>query len=72
MLNQVRNNGCPELTAADAVQVAGAAAVASLGGPTCPLLMGRPDSGTTDNTTGLPSQCDNDTTQIVPGGLIGR
>ena len=71
-MNQVKAAGCPALTAADTIQVAGAASVAFLGGPVCPLLMGRPDSGTTDVTANLPNPCDDDTNGVAAGGAIGR
>ena len=60
----VHSAGCPNLSVADAVQVTGAAAVFSLGGPQCALLMGRPDSGSTDSTAGLPNHCDDAGTGI--------
>ena len=48
---------CPALTAADAIQVVGAATVAVMGGPTCSLLLGRPDSSGLDDSTALPDIC---------------
>ena len=45
-------------------QVAGAAAVSVLGGPACPMLMGRPDKGSADITSGLPNICDNANTGV--------
>lgn len=59
ILAAARNAGCPQLTAADAIQVAGAVAVASKGGPACSMLMGRPDKATADDLSGLPSECDD-------------
>ena len=52
-------------------QVTGAAAVYSLGGPQCALLMGRPDSGSTDSTTGLPDPCDSASTSIGRFSTMG-
>lgn len=65
----MRTAGCPGITVADVVQIAGAAAVTYFGGPKCPLLMGRPDSGptSTDSTEYLPNDkyaCDNATDGI--------
>ena len=64
ILSTVKAAGCIGITAADVVQVAGAAAVNLLGGPQCPLLMGRPDSGTTDSTAALPHECDTSGTEV--------
>jgi hypothetical protein len=64
IVSSVRNQGCA-LTFADAIQVAGAAAVARAGGPTCAMLMGRPDRGAADAATGrLPSNCDSAQAQV--------
>ena len=41
------------------VKVVAAAAVKLLGGPGCRLLMGRPDKGGPDNTSGMPDECDS-------------
>jgi catalase (peroxidase I) len=66
LVNTVRQRGCPGLSFADAIQVAGAVAVYVSGGPQCPLLMGRPDvsSGGTDSIAGLPHFC-NDAGELV-------
>ena len=64
ILSTVKAAGCIGITAADVVQIAGAVAVNLLGGPQCPLLMGRPDSGTTDSTAALPHECDSSGTEV--------
>eukprot|EP00955_Chlamydomonas_euryale_P002313 25204-Chlamydomonas_euryale.AAC.1 len=60
-MESVAAGGCPGITAADAVQVAGAVAVFMTGGPQCPLLMGRPDAAAaaapTDDASRLPHPC---------------
>ena len=64
ILSTVKAAGCIGITTADVVQIAGAVAVNLLGGPQCPLLMGRPDSGTTDSTAALPNPCDTSGTEV--------
>lgn len=64
IVQQLRNNGCPQITVADTIQAAGAAAVSFLSGPACPLLMGRPDAIVADITSALPSQCDTANTGV--------
>eukprot|EP00798_Chlamydomonas_sp_ICE-L_P004360 gene4360-14480_t len=56
ILDRARADGCPELTAADGIQVVGAVSVSVFGGPTCDLLMGRPDQLFADDCTVLPSE----------------
>lgn len=58
IVEDARANGCPELTFADTIQIAGAAAVALKEGPVCHMLMGRPDKGSADDTWMFPSECD--------------
>ena len=64
ILSTVKAAGCIGITTADVVQIAGAVAVNLLGGPQCPLLMGRPDTGTTDSTAALPNPCDTSGTEV--------
>nr|UBZ25213.1 L-ascorbate peroxidase [Chlamydomonas sp. UWO 241] len=68
---RVAAGGCPAITAADVIQVAGAVAVALSGGPSCPMLMGRPDTPGTDLTAGLPSTCDSGATGVDRFMLMG-
>ena len=66
IISAVRAGGCLGISAADVIQVAGAAAVNMMGGPQCPLLMGRPDSGTMDPTDVMPHyDCDTSSTIVT-------
>eukprot|EP00798_Chlamydomonas_sp_ICE-L_P019041 gene19041-25638_t len=73
ILDQARANGCPELTAADGIQVSGAVSVSVSGGPTCDLLMGRPDQLFADDCTVLPHEyeCNDAITLITSFTLNG-
>ncbi|KAK9917153.1 hypothetical protein WJX75_001354 [Coccomyxa subellipsoidea] len=53
----MRSQGCPNLTFADAIQWVGGVAVEMAGGPAVPLLPGRRDCGCFDNSTVLPDEC---------------
>eukprot|EP00798_Chlamydomonas_sp_ICE-L_P015261 gene15262-21344_t len=71
ILDQARADGCPELTAADGIQVVGAVSVSVSGGPTCDLLMGRPDKLVADDCTVLPSEYEcNDANTLVTSFLL--
>ncbi|GAX81810.1 hypothetical protein CEUSTIGMA_g9238.t1 [Chlamydomonas eustigma] len=66
-------SGCSGITAADIIQVTGAAAVSLLGGPTCALLIGRPNvvGNTEDNVAGLPNLCDTSDTSVNRFSTMG-
>ena len=71
VISMVQAAGCPQITTADAIQVTAAASVASLGGPTCPMLMGRPSVGGPSSKEGLPSPCDSSSAGIARFANMG-